>query len=138
MPRWLALLLATLVAPAAAGPVGIATVLALHGKVGAAAGSLALAPIMLLTIPGIYAYATACLPALAIGGALFVAAERVPSLRRKRVWAAAGGLAGLAAGIAWVPWAAFMTASALAGIASALTFRLIVGRSWQRPAAATG
>lgn len=122
--------IAIVVAPAAAPPAALLTMQLLVGDpVGALLG-LPFVPLVWITIAGIYGTLVAFGPVLVLGPALTLAARRIPLFRRKRAWAAAGALGGIAVGIAFGAFAPEVAAvGAVAGAASALTYRLILGRA---------
>ena len=124
------LALACMISPMLAGPVGVFV----HGLIvepRETLETLALVPFILLVTPlGFYGYFFALLGALLVGLPLAIAARSVPSLRRKRIWLAAGSVVGAALGLLLGKFTALgALVGASAGAATALAFRLLVGSS---------
>ena len=123
---------ATLIAPLAA-PISIVFAL---GLLEGSAEMALLAPLTLVTIPGIYGYALAFIPVLLLGTGLTVASLHFPVLRPAWIWLATGAFFGTLMGMAIAPGGRDMLAyGAVAGSACALVYRVIVGPALRRPAA---
>lgn len=118
---------ATLVAPAA-GPVAVFIAMAVY--LGEPLTGL-LAPVMFVTIGGIYGYAFSFPPVLVLGTALTALSFRFPALRPKRIWFATGLLFGILTAVS-LSAAELAFFGAIAGSACALAYRLIVGPAFAR------
>jgi hypothetical protein len=121
--------LATLIAPLAA-PASILIVLGLaNGGIGTGLFALALAPLSLLTVPGLYGYAMA-FPAVSVLGTVLTQLTLTRGrLRPVRIWAAIGALSGMLIAAALVPIEPVMfMCGAAAGGSCAFVYRLIIAR----------
>lgn len=125
LPRPAAILIATLVAPAAAGPGAFFVMDLLRGDL---IGAM-LSPLQILSRVGIYAYIAAFLPVLVLGIPLTVAAGHSTIVRRKWFAIVTGAALGLLLGVA-VPFPIPLYLFAASGAACALVYRLIVGLSF--------
>lgn len=122
---------ATLIAPVAA-PISLILAVALREG---SADMILLAPLSLITIPGMYGYAAGFIPVLVLGTVLTLLSLGFPVLRPKRIWFATGAFFGILMGLAFVANGWDMLAyGAIAGSACALACRLIVGPALRRPA----
>ena len=123
---------ATLIAPLTAP---LSVILAIAVQEGSPSTAL-FAPLMLVMLPGIYGFALAFIPVLLLGAGLTVAALHFPALRPKRIWLATGASFGTLIGLVFVAngWD-MLVYGAIAGSASALTYRLIVGAAFRGPVA---
>ena len=119
-----AMVAATLIAPLAA-PVSVIFAIALRDG---SADMILFAPLVLVTIPGMYGVVMAFFAVLLLGTVLTLLSLGFPVLRPKRIWLATGALFGILIGLAFVAngWDMLLY-GAIAGSACALTYRLIVG-----------
>lgn len=119
--------IASLVAPIVAGPAGL--LVAAGGNIG---GSVGGTQVPLLTAVAFYGYLAALVPLAITGASMLALASHYPALWARRYWALAGSLAGLVLAFALDDYLPLLPTIA-GGAASALLYRLIVGRPGRSP-----
>ena len=121
---FVAMFAATLIAPAAA-PISVIVAMAIRDG---SADLLLFAPLALVTLPGLYGYFIGFLATLLLGTAMTLLSLRFPVARSLRIWLAVGAVSGALVGLVFRAHGWEVPAlAAVAGAASALTYRLIVG-----------